>query len=246
MMLNKLISCIPYLSGFRVLMYHRVDSIHSDFLTVTAQKLEQQITFLKSEGFQFIKLSKLHEFMDENKSPPKNDILLTFDDAYLNNLEHLLPILKKHSIHAALFIPVGYIGKKNEWDGGQDQIMSYEQLKKMEECVEFGLHSFSHSSYSVLSLSEIEEDIRHCQTELQKNGIKYEPSLAYPFGSFPRGKTKLELDQILKKTGIKSAFRIGNKLNKKINPYEINRIDIRGNESFNVFQLKVKLGKIKI
>jgi hypothetical protein len=71
---------------------------------------------------------------------------------------------------------------------------------------------------------------------------------AYTYGAYPK-RNKTEFDAIkiaFKNAGISCAFRIGNRINKLPikDPYKIERIDVRGDESFLRFRLKVGFGKI--
>jgi hypothetical protein len=50
----------------------------------------------------------------------------------------------------------------------------------------------------------------------------------------------------MREVGIQLGFRIGNRINALPfrNPYELNRIDVRGTDSFATFKQKVKWGKL--
>jgi peptidoglycan/xylan/chitin deacetylase (PgdA/CDA1 family) len=44
-----------------------------------------------------------------NERAPRPSVALTFDDAYLNNLEYAIPVLRKFGCPCTIFVPVGYI-----------------------------------------------------------------------------------------------------------------------------------------
>jgi len=70
--------------------------------------------------------------------------------------------------------------------------------------------------------------------------------LAYPYGKFPRKEPqKTQFFEVLKNQNIAYGLRIGNRLNKIPfkNNYELNRLDIKGEDSLFKFRLKLKLGK---
>jgi peptidoglycan/xylan/chitin deacetylase (PgdA/CDA1 family) len=247
-LLDHLIKYLPELSGLRVLMYHKLSSTIADKLTVKTHDFHQQLLYLIDEGYHFLSLSELHEIINGQKSLRLKSILLTFDDAYKNNRDLASPLLEKLSLKYVIFLPVGHLGKTNSWDEGNDELLSFDELRKMKNrYVEYALHSFSHQNYNQLSVAEIASDLKKCFETLQKEEVPYLPSLAYPYGASPRGKTQIEMFDLFKQLGIKSAFRIGNSLNHNFDqPYLLRRIDIQGQRSLNEFKLQIKFGKIKI
>jgi peptidoglycan/xylan/chitin deacetylase (PgdA/CDA1 family) len=233
--------------GVRVLMYHKVVTQKTDFLSVTTAQLEAQLAYLKSENYQFITAQNLLDFYVDNKSLPPNPILLTFDDGYVNNLELAYPILKKHRSKATIFVPTFFVGKTNEWDNGEDKIMSLEQLRNLDPSVfELALHSHKHQNYAELSVGEIAEDVAQNVAFFKENKLNYTPVFAYPYGGRPENDVKNKMVSVFKMMGVKAAFRIGNRVNSlKIKElYELNRIDVRGTDSFWLFKWKVRVGKI--
>ena len=234
-------------SGVRVLMYHKVVTQDSDFLSVTTTQFEAQLTYLKRKNYQFITAQNVLDFYIDNKPLPLKPLLLTFDDGYLNNLELAYPILKKHGVKATIFIPTFFVGKENAWDNGNDKIMSIEQLKNLDPSVfELALHSHEHRNYIDLSVAEIASDVAQNVAFFKKNNLNYTPVLAYPYGGRPENEVKSRMITVFKMMGIKAAFRIGNRINPLIvnDLYELNRIDVRGNDNFWLFKWKVRVGKI--
>lgn len=87
----------------RILIYHGVVSnankkINSRF--ITAQEFEKQLIYFKNH-FHLLSLS---DYFKGAKDKNKLSLCLTFDDGYLNNLNEVLPLLKKHQIPATFFI----------------------------------------------------------------------------------------------------------------------------------------------
>ena len=73
--------------------------------------------------------------------------------------------------------------------------------------------------------------------------------MAYPYGNFPKKKNlKKDFFRLLEKNNIKMAFRIGNRVNKFPfkNKFEIQRIDVKGQDSLFTFKCKLRLGKLKL
>lgn len=231
--------------GLRVLMYHRLDGSRNDFLTVSERIFDGHIRHLKKEGYRFISLKELSDAVSNNKSISGKSVLITFDDGYQDNYTFAKPILEKHGVKAALFLPVAFVGKTNEWDGGGAPLMDFETLK-MVDCFEYGLHSYHHQNLAELSLSALEEDIKKCQSVLLQNNLPFVPCLAYPYGRYPKQQKMFDAFRlVLEENGIRFAFRIGNKINVApfASRYLLKRIDIRGTDSFRDFCVKVAKGR---
>lgn len=227
----------------RVLMYHKVAVHHSDSLTVNIAQLEKQLTFLKANGYQFITIAQL-------KSPsllPQKPVLLTFDDAYVNNLEYAYPVLKKHQAKAIIFVPTAYVGKSSSWDSATEPLLSVAQLQSLDKTVfELGLHSHTHQNFKNSSVLEIRQELVQNLAFFAENQLPHVRALAYPYGGRPKdAHARQKMYDLLQEMDIDYAFRIGNRLNSwpVANVYEIQRLDIRGNDSFQMFKNKVKWGK---
>ena len=73
--------------------------------------------------------------------------------------------------------------------------------------------------------------------------------MAYPFGNYPRKKFDKQIfKRVISENGMLFGLKIGNRPNKFPfkDPYEIKRIDIKGEDSIFKFKLKIKFGKLKL
>ena len=238
----------PPVKGLPILMYHKVSLDSNDALTVSVENLERQFKYFSEHNYINLPLGQI---IDKSYVKlPKRVFVLTFDDAYLNNLEYLYPLLQKYNYHVTIMLPVGFIGKTNEWDGGSEPLMDYGQLLSMDSrYVSFGLHTYSHSSVKTMDIDDIAADIEKCKRELNDHGINFLPVLAYPYGRFPSDEGKKEaFFELLKTSGIVCGLRIGNKINKwpLRDRYEVRRIHIKGDESFWKFKTRIRKGHVKM
>jgi peptidoglycan/xylan/chitin deacetylase (PgdA/CDA1 family) len=230
-----------------ILMYHNVsnDEKLSKGLTVAAQKLEKHFRYLAENDFTAFHLSEL-----ENKtSIPDKSVVITFDDVTQNQLIYAVPLLEKYNLKATFFIPFAYIGKTDSWNIGEERIMTMSELQNLNSRIELGLHSFAHKKYSNLSEEEINQDFEKCFKIIEENNLKVYPAVAYPYGNYPKNEPqKSEFISVLNKNKIKMGLRIGNKVNSFPfkSPYEIMRIDVKGEDSLLKFRLKLRFGKLKL
>jgi peptidoglycan/xylan/chitin deacetylase (PgdA/CDA1 family) len=229
-------------------MYHNItpNLDKSLDLTISIQKFEEQLNYLVKNNFTSYFVSEL----EKATTILKKSVVLTFDDVTQNQLEFALPLLRKYNVKATFFIPFSYVGKSDLWNDGSEKIMTIEQLKSLDSnLIELGHHSFFHKKYSTLTSDEIQVDFDKSFELIAQNNLDVYPALAYPYGNFPKkGNQKIDFFQLLEKNNIKMAFRIGNRVNKFPfkNNFEIQRIDIKGQDSLFAFKWKLRLGKLRL
>lgn len=231
-----------------VLMYHKVISDgNPDFLSIKKDMLELQFGYLKAKGYNTISLTQLEQYILQGSPLPAKPCLLTFDDGYRDNYSNMFPLLRKFDFKANIFLVAGFVNQDKKMDNGEEYLR-LEEIKEISTGnVEFGLHSYEHASYTKLSLEEIANDISTCRTVLEKNDVPYVSCLAYTFGAFPKRDKlrRMAMFELFEAKKVAMAFRIGNRINRL--PFKekflIQRLDVRGDESFQQFQKSLKFGK---
>ncbi|GAB3261992.1 hypothetical protein GCM10027347_27390 [Larkinella harenae] len=228
-------------------MFHKVDPEQHDALTVSVDQLTQQLTWLKTNHYQTITLEQLTAAVAFKQPLPARSVLITFDDAYLNNLLYAHPVLEQFGMRAVLFVPTAFVGQCNEWDGCTDPLLTTEQLRQMQPTFELALHSHRHLNYKKLSATEIQTDLEQNIAAFEALDLPHHLAFAYPYGGRPKDPaTRQVMQQVMQQLKIPLAFRIGNRLNRfpVSNRYELQRLDIRGTDSINAFIRKVRWGKL--
>lgn len=231
-----------------ILMYHSVSANASDSkgLTISVKNLEQQFKFLKENRYTSLHFSDL-QGMRALKDFPEKAVIITFDDVYVNQLEYAYPLLQKYGLKACFYIPFQYVGSVNEWDKGKEPIMTIEQLKSLDsKVIELGLHSFEHSRYNEMTIKEIAFDFEKCIAFQEEYKLNVSNILAYPYGRYPKkGKQKQLFFELMHSHRIAYGLRIGNRVNNFPfkNNYQVQRLDIKGEDSLSVFEKKLKKGK---
>ncbi len=228
-----------------ILMYHDVINGEGKDLVMSVKNLETQFKHLSESGYRSY---HLRELMDLKELPNGKNIVITFDDCYVSHKELVVPLLQKYNLKATFFAPLSFLGKKDSWNTSEAPILSVEQLRELDpKVVELGFHSYEHLVYSDLSNAEIEADLKSCVKFASDNDLDMSPILAYPFGKFPRDKAENKIfNATLSQNGIRYGLRIGNRLNRFPfrKPYEIERIDIKGEWSLLKFRQKIRFGKL--
>lgn len=235
----------------RVLMYHKISADgQNDFLTVSTNNLKAQFDHLRTEGYSPVLLSEVIKFVRFGKPLPPKPVLITFDDGYRDNYTAMYPLLKQYGMKANIFLVPTFLQQQEEEAPlpGVPDYLRISDIRNMDrQLVEFGLHSYDHQSYKTLSATEVDKDIVKTKAMLITLKVPFQPCLAFPYGAFPkRNPVKLhDFFNTLSNNNIVLAFRIGNRLNRLPlkNPLLVQRLDIRGNDSFDKFVTLLRKGK---
>ena len=92
-----------------VLMYHKVNDTVGNTMTVPTSQFDEQMAQLRELDYTVVSLDDVLAHYLEGRPLPTQAVLITFDDAYLDNLENAVPILQQHGYPAVLFAPIGYL-----------------------------------------------------------------------------------------------------------------------------------------
>jgi peptidoglycan/xylan/chitin deacetylase (PgdA/CDA1 family) len=92
-----------------VLMYHKVNDEPENSVTIPVALFDEQMAQLADLGYQPVSLDDVLAYYVDGKPLPPRAVLITFDDAYRDNLLNAVPVLRKHRYPAVLFVPIGYL-----------------------------------------------------------------------------------------------------------------------------------------
>jgi peptidoglycan/xylan/chitin deacetylase (PgdA/CDA1 family) len=102
----------PFFSGIgHVLAFHRVTDSSKYSITkaleVTPEYLESVINFFLAEKIDIVSLDECHRRIASNR---KNNrfVSFTFDDGYVDNLTHALPVFEKYEAPFSIFLTTGF------------------------------------------------------------------------------------------------------------------------------------------
>lgn len=217
-----------------ILYYHRVTDICQDGMTIGVQEFEKQIRFLKKH-YHIILPSDLHKWLGQDGNlKGEKGLLITFDDGYEDNYINALPILKKYSCPAIIFIPTAFVGNEKQFEHDSElqpelqfRKMDWDQLKDaILYNIAIGIHSDTHCNLGNVSYHE---GVREIETSIKKyvdNMGKRPVFMSYPFGGKQDITARL-VDYVKNHQMIKALFSaFGNKNISPIDKYNIKRINI--------------------
>ena len=182
-----------------VLCYHRVApksewGPDSSSLCVTPEQFHFQLRLLKWLGYSTIMPQSLTAFLKAQKNLPKKPVLLSFDDGYEDNYRYALPILKKFSFRAVIFLITEALGKKNTWDSGTLSMLTEAQVQEMLLAgIEFGSHTQTHLDLSKAPEDQIRTELKNSLEKLKEITQRTDISFCYPYSRFtPQAKKLVE------------------------------------------------------
>jgi peptidoglycan/xylan/chitin deacetylase (PgdA/CDA1 family) len=179
-----------------VLMYHRVlpaqaraDSHSADAIVVSARTFERQMEFLRRH-FRPLAPGEFAAAL-RNGDFAARSCLVTFDDGWYDNLEHALPVLRRHGVPATIFVATDYIGGTHcfwqerlarllwsIWRGGADGRAFARELtgtsipEQDEARVRVAIRAFV-SDVKSQSAAAVTELIARCEAHLDSKGITH-------------------------------------------------------------------------
>jgi len=174
-----------------ILMYHQIDvpaprGTPLRGLVVSPSSFAWQMKMLEWLGYRGLSMRDLEPYFQGQKSG--RVVGLTFDDGYRNNLEHALPILRRHGFTATCYGLAGMLGGTNVWDHGQVPIQPL--MTKQDWCdwrdagMDIGSHTLTHANLESLSAEDARDEIV-ASKQTWESLMNYEVRhFCYPYGRY--------------------------------------------------------------
>jgi peptidoglycan/xylan/chitin deacetylase (PgdA/CDA1 family) len=197
------------------LSYHKIGNPPPDgWLTwnyTSTEEFSAQLGWFRQRRWEFISGADLLNALNGGGSLPEKAVLITFDDAYESLLENSLPVLKRFSAPAVVFVPTKFVGATNLFDHGVEpieRIADWQTLADLEEAgISVESHGYSHRSFSTLSSIEIRQELEFSRHAIRKNLGKDSFMFAFPYGDC--GADSAVVNSAIKHSGYEVAFLYG-------------------------------------
>src|SRR5437867_3504031 len=173
--------------GNPILAYHKVGPrpmrVRLKGLYLSSKLFAAQLAELKSAGFRSGSLG-------DCAGPVKpRQIVLTFDDGYVNVLENAVEALAQTQFKAIQFLPVNFLGKSNEWDvalgEASEPIMDASQVRDwLAAGHDIGSHSLTHPFLTRLPPDQAREEIFASKKKLEDLFGRSIEHFCYPYGDW--------------------------------------------------------------
>jgi peptidoglycan/xylan/chitin deacetylase (PgdA/CDA1 family) len=168
-----------------ILMYHSITPYEQDpyQVTVSPPRFEQQMRWLRRRG---LRGASVREVLDARASGCGEGLVgLTFDDGYTDFATYALPVLKRYSFSATVYVIAGRMGGDNEWDpeGPRKPLLTAEQVRQVADAgIEIGSHGLRHVSLPKAPAGALAEEIDGSRRALQDVSGQDVPGFCYPYG----------------------------------------------------------------
>jgi len=114
--LEKLLS-LRQQKHLTVLAYHSIRDIPDEYpfnpeiISAEPHEFRQQLAFIKKH-FNVVSFAQLEQMIAEKGTIKPNTLIITFDDGYVDNHSHMLPILKEFDLPAIVYLATDFIDDK--------------------------------------------------------------------------------------------------------------------------------------
>ncbi len=226
-----------------ILVYHQISEAPprgAPFrgLYVSPGAFARQMALLKLLGYQGLSMSGLLPYLRGERSGKV--VGITFDDGYLNNLTHALPVLKRHGFSSTCYAVSNLLGQSNLWDRdigiAQVPLMDAGQLRQW---VAGGQEVGSHTQNHVRLLRS---DALTARTEMTQDKLALEAIVGAPVQHFcyPYGEYATEHVAMAREAGFSTVTttRRG-RSTPRGNLLELPRVPVVRSTSLPVFWLKI-------
>jgi len=98
----------------QVLAYHSIDETGSAMST-SPSEFQEHLRSLRDSGWRGLTTDEAGRCLEIGALEKRQQVLITFDDGYLNFCDSALPILEENGFPATVFVATDLVGKSAEW-----------------------------------------------------------------------------------------------------------------------------------
>jgi len=229
-----------------VLMYHHIGDPPSGVklwaLYVSRLNFSFQMWYLKTFGYRVVPLQEFFEDIEAGRDIAPYTDALTFDDGFDDFYHNALPVLKKYSLPASVFMVTGQAGKTADWEDialtGTGTLMNETQIRDAASTpgISFYPHTAAHKKLSKLTRDEAAAEIRSSLDAIESLTGSRPAVFAAPYGDY-----NAETLSVMRECGIRYAAGTDNRAvvsgNEKL--LELPRVIIRRNNHIPGFIYKM-------
>ncbi|MGL4409448.1 polysaccharide deacetylase family protein [Zoogloea sp.] len=181
------------MSQVQILMYHRVGDFPGRVkahgaLYCHLPRFRAQMRLFGWLGYTVVSLDDAVAGLRGERPLPPRPLVLTFDDAYVDFLEHAAPVLLEHGYPATVYAVSGLVGARSSWDAGVGPepapLMDAAQLREIQSLgFSVGSHSRSHVRLAEQDDARIRAEMHDSKASLEDLLGRPVQHFCYPYGS---------------------------------------------------------------
>lgn len=194
--------------SLRILIYYKINAIPGNTLSTSPELFAWHMRFLK-EHYVVITPEELTNVIAHGAVPPRNAVLVTFDDGYRDVYDHAYPILKGLGLKALLFPATDYIGTTKPFPHDErlpmpNPALDWTQLQTMQDVFTVGSHTKSHRIVTTLPLQAAREEIWSSKKLLEDRLGRPVRFFCYPKGG--AGQFNQPVEDLVQAAGYLASF----------------------------------------
>lgn len=218
----------------RVLMYHKVNDLPGNPVTVPARLFEEQMAQIRDLGYRVVSGDAVLDYFTRGVPLPPKAVLITFDDGYRDNLQNAAPILQSYGYPAVVFVPIGYLDSVRPLPheehlvarGILNPTLGWSELAELEAAgIQVESHGISHRPLANLEIDEAAREITLSKLRLEERLGRTVRAFAFVKGS--------EADyrpvhlSLLKQAGYEVAFTsVSGSNGRRADPLQLHRYNV--------------------
>ena len=168
-----------------VLMYHSVEPVSEDYLTVSIDHFQEHMRMLK-DSFSVCSAAACAAAVHLGECTKEEPIVVTFDDGFRSVMQYAVPILESLGLTATIFVVAGMIGKDNAWDHKAYRILPHMDERELRSLVqvgmEIGAHTMTHQRVTKLPDDVLAWELDEADHMLSSITGMMPAVFAYPYG----------------------------------------------------------------
>jgi peptidoglycan/xylan/chitin deacetylase (PgdA/CDA1 family) len=178
--------------SLRVLMYHKVNDLPGNPLTMPVSLFDEQMDQLRDLSYAVVDLQAVLSHYVEGQPLPPHAVLITFDDGYHDNLDNAARVLRKYSYPAVLFVPIGYLDDRHPLpheehlaaQGILNRTIDWDELAELDRAgIRIESHGISHRPLADLEVDEAAREITLSKLRLEERLGRPVRAFSYVKGS---------------------------------------------------------------
>jgi peptidoglycan/xylan/chitin deacetylase (PgdA/CDA1 family) len=178
--------------SLRVLMYHKVNDLPNNRMSMPIERFDDQMRELRTLGYTVVDLDAVIAHYVDGAELPPGAVLITFDDGYRDNLLNAAPVLQEHGYAAVQFVPIAYVGdsaplpheKHLRALGVHNPTVDWDEIRELERYrVRVESHGISHKPLAELEIDEAAREIAISKIRLEERLGRPVRAFSYVKGS---------------------------------------------------------------
>ena len=218
----------------RVLMYHKVNDLPGNPVTVPAALFEEQMAQIRDLGYRVVSADAVLDHFTCGAALPPKAVLITFDDGYRDNLKNAAPILQRYGYPAVVFVPIGYLDSVRPLPheehlvtrGILNPTLGWSELAELEAAgIQVESHGISHRPLANLEIDEAAREITLSKLRLEERLDR--PVRAFAFVKGSEADYRPVHLSLLKQAGYEVAFTsVSGSNGRRADPLQLHRYNV--------------------